>query len=28
MTQLNSVFYRVFGVVVPAEIIEKACSRN
>jgi len=28
MTQLNSVFYRVFGVMVPAEIIEKACSRN
>ena len=28
MAQLNSVFHRVFGVVVPAEIIEKACSRN
>ena len=28
MAQLNSVFHRVFGVIVPAEIIEKACSRN
>lgn len=28
MTQLNSVFYRVFGVIVPADIIEKVCTRK
>lgn len=28
MTQLNSVFYRVFGVIVPNEVIERVCSRK